>query len=232
MSAGRDARLPEGVKDRCEKAQLRAEPRTEPYSQIHARTHAQAHAQPTRARTPARRLCVVGLVAIGLATAGYFGATPTTLSTPGARQALAGTPFTSTSREGDRPYPVGDVVLSVHPRTLEMIEWFDARGLLRSVGFDADGRVDRVICEAVPAAGVTLPDASFRASGIRCNELGEIVEILPASSDDEPCELFVILADPNPRNWIYTCIGPCPAPSACILGIDLATLEIACTCLP
>ena len=190
-------------------------------------------AQPTRARTTARRLYVAGFFGVVFTSAALFGARYSPAGSPlGSESALADAPFTAMSHEGDVRYKLGDVELSVHPKTLELIEWFDAHGLFRSVGFGTDGQVDRVVCEAVPAAGVTLPTASFRTAGIRFNERGEIIEILPASSNDDPCELRILIADPNPRNWIYTCVGPCPTPSACILGIDLPTLEIACACIP
>ena len=202
---------------------------------------ARSDARSARTRSLARGLCAAVFFSMHLAS-GAFLAVPAT--SPGAQPALAESSLPATihqkdyeqDHEGDRVRPwtsrVGDVGWTVHPKTLEMIEWFDARGLFRSVVLGPDGHVDQVICEAVPAAGVVLPDVPFRTAGIRCNDAGEIVEILPASSDNDQCELFVLMSDPNPRTWIYTCFGPCPAPSACVLGIDLATLEFACACIP
>lgn len=89
-------------------------------------------------------------------------------------------------------------------------------------------RIYRVTTEAVPAEGVELPTESFTTRGIRFNEAGEIVEILPAS---DPCVMQVLIAADNPRRWTYFCEGSCLPPGECLLGMDLPTLEIACICL-
>ena len=225
--------LPDGIRDRAARnpfhARFHALPGAGPRALPRALPHARPDARSTRARTAVRWLCATGGIGIGLATAAYFGASS---SAPGTRSALAAAPFTAIPREGDVPYRVGDVDLSVHPRTLEVIEWFDARGLLLSVGLDPDGRVDRVICAVIPAAGVALPETSFRSTGIRFNAVGEVVEILPASSEDDACELFIVLEDPTARNWIYSCFGRGPSANACVLGINLPTLEITASCIP
>lgn len=115
-------------------------------------------------------------------------------------------------------------------RTMEAGAWFSDRGLLRGVRFDRARFVDGLILELVPAPGVELPTGAVETGGVRFNEDGEVVEILPAT-DDAPC-ITLLTQDPgNPRRWFINCLGDCPADGPpCAIMIDLTTLEMACEC--
>jgi len=189
-------------------------------------------------RTSVRRLCVaagLGVVLGGSILAGVALSSP---SNGSSNEGMSGATIvqpvglTPAPREGDVIMHALDYEFSAHPRTAELIAWFSERNVLKAVGFDLTMRIYRVTTEAVPAEGVELPTESFTTRGIRFNEAGEIVEILPASADaSDPCVMQVLIAADNPRRWTYFCEGSCLPPGECLLGMDLPTLEIACICL-
>jgi hypothetical protein len=194
----------------------------------------QATARPTSVRTNARRLCMAAGLGVVLATSVLAGValSSSVTAVPSGIVTVRATSFDESAREGDVTMTAADHEVTANPRTADLIAWFSARGLLRAVGFDLALRVDRVTAEVVPAPGVELPSAPFSTRGIRFNEAGEIIEILPAAADEDTCELFILFDSENPRHWTYFCEGTCTAPQECILGIDLTTLEVSCACIP
>ena len=189
-------------------------------------------------RTSVRRLCVaagLGVVLGVSALAGFALSSPTNGSagdgmSDATRSQSVG--FTPAPRDGDIIMHALNYEFSADPRTAEVIAWLSERKILEAVEFDLTMRVSRVTAEAIPAEGVELPTESFTTRGIRFNEAGEIVEILPASADaSDPCVMQVLIAADNPRRWTYFCEGSCLPPGECLLGMDLPTLEIACICL-
>lgn len=189
-------------------------------------------------RTSVRRLCVaagLGVVLGVSALAGVALSSPTNGSAgKGVSDATLSQPvgFTPAPRDGDIIMHALNYEFSADPRTAEVIAWLSEKRILEAVEFDLTMRVTRVTAEAIPAEGVELPTASFSTRGIRFNDAGQIVEILPSSNDgSDPCELEILIAGDNPRHWTYSCVGSCTLPSECLLGINFPTLEIACICL-
>ena len=189
-------------------------------------------------RTSVRRLCVAaGLgVVLGVSALAEFALSSPTNGSAGdgmsdaTRSQSVG--FTPAPRDGDIIMHALNYEFSADPRTAEVIAWLSERKILEAVEFDLTMRVSRVTAEAIPAEGVELPTESFTTRGIRFNDAGEIVEILPASNDgSDSCALEILIAGDNPRNWTYFCVGSCTLPSECLLGINFPTLEIACVCL-
>ena len=189
-------------------------------------------------RTSVRRLCVaagLGVVLGVSALAGFALSSPTNGSagdgmSDATRSQSVG--FTPAPRDGDIIMHALNYEFSADPRTAEVIAWLSERKILEAVEFDLTMRVSRVTAEAIPAEGVELPTESFTTRGIRFNDAGEIVEILPASNDgSDSCALEILIAGDNPRNWTYFCVGSCTLPEECLLGINFPTLEIACICL-
>jgi hypothetical protein len=109
--------------------------------------------------------------------------------------------FTPAPRDGDIIMHALNYEFSADPRTAEVIAWPSERKILKAVEFDLAMRVCSVTANAIPAEGVELPTESFTTRGIRFNDAGEIVEILPASNDgSDSCALEILIAGDNPRN--------------------------------
>lgn len=193
-----------------------------------------AIAQPTSVRTNARRLCVAAGLGVVLASSVLAGVALSSGATmaPAGLVTVRAASFEESAREGDVTMTAANHEVTANPRTADLIAWFSARGMLRAVGFDLALRVDRVTAVVVAAPGVELPSEPFATRGIRFNEAGEVIEILPAAADADQCELFVLFESENPRHWTYFCEGTCTAPRECMLGIDLTTLEVSCACIP
>lgn len=116
--------------------------------------------------------------------------------------------------------------------TLEAAKWLSARGLLEGVQLAQDaGKGERLKVALRGAPGVAIPAGSFEAAAIRFNEAGEVVEIVPASSD-AGCVVVGIDDPENPGQYWLGCMGNCSNPGLrCTLAIDIVTLEISCPCL-
>lgn len=122
------------------------------------------------------------------------------------------------------------VRLATTQRTMEAGAWLSARGLLHGIRLSQMHGVSGLEVELIPAPGVELPSGRIESGGIRFNEEGEVVEVLPLPADS-PCTMVVVQDTENPRLWVITCVGVCPSDgSPCTPMIDLATLQIVCDC--
>ena len=125
----------------------------------------------------------------------------------------------------------GGIRLTSTPQLNEAGGWLSDRGLLRGLGFNRALAISGWQIELNPAPGVLLPSGTVETGGIRFNEDGEVVEILPAV-DDSPCITLLTQDAANPRLWFINCLGDCAGNGLpCTLMIDLATLELRCDCL-
>lgn len=209
------------------------------------RRAAHVTAEPTRTRRDARRFGVAAGLGLVLAASIGLGVVLSRRDTNAYTLPNAHAGMTSDSAlmqsngytparrgaEGDGIVEVMEHELNAHPSTAAVIAWLSEQSLLHSVGLDLTMQVQRVSAKAVATAGVELPTTTFSARGIRFNEAGEIVEILPASDvDSNACDLTIVVSTENPQHWTYSCEGRCTPPEECLLSIDGATREIACSC--
>jgi hypothetical protein len=209
------------------------------------RRAAHVTAEPTRTRRDARRFGVAAGLGLVLAASIGLGVVLSRRDTNAYTLPNAHAGMTSDSAlmqsngytparrgaEGDSIVEVMEHELNAHPSTAAVIAWLSEQSLLQSVGLDLTMQVQRVSAKAVATAGVELPTTTFSARGIRFNEAGEIVEILPASDvDSNACDLTIVVSTENPQHWTYSCEGRCTPPEECLLSIDGATREIACSC--
>lgn len=136
----------------------------------------------------------------------------------------------TSERASDAVVEGGGIRLATTRQTMEAGAWLSDRGLLRGVRFSRGHGVTGFEIDLIPAPGVVLPTGRVESGGVRFNEDGEVVEILPLAADN-PCVTLLVQDTENPRRWIISCLGVCPSDgSPCIPMIDLTTLQIVCDC--
>lgn len=116
-------------------------------------------------------------------------------------------------------------------QTMQVLDWLSDNRRMQSVRFNPAHELTAIGIDLEAAPGVELPDGEFTARFIRFNEEGQVVHVEYAAADAPNCMVLVVQDEVNPRRRHFYCVGAClPQNSPCTLTVDLATLEVACSC--